>query len=154
MIPAPRATEVDLPKAENGLTLPLSRSLGSRALAEHRALVALELEVIAKKQDRYGWDRDRNSPAHDRLVIDWMDALQDYPISEIRTACREVVQARPNLMPNEGHIVARIQQNRAEFLRRNPKPQAPETQRERLTAERASEIMNEVGFRPKRFQEG
>ena len=72
--------------AATGLILPLSKSLGSLDLAKHRAVVAVELEVLAKKLDRFGWERDRNSPAHDRTLIDWMDALQDYPLDEIRAA--------------------------------------------------------------------
>ena len=110
----------ELPKAPNGLTLPLSRSLGLQDLAQHRAMVALELEVLAKKMDRFGWERDRNSPAHDRIITDWMDALQDYPLDEIRAACREAVKARPNSVPNEGHIVAEIMKARASSMERAP----------------------------------
>lgn len=141
----------EYPKAANGLTLPLSRSLASPELAKHRALVAVELEVLAKKLDRFGWERDRNSPAHDRLIIDWMDALQDYPLDEIRAACREAVMARPNAMPNEGHILSKIMEARAAFVRLNPPTTAPEPRQERMSAERAAEIMAEAGFRPKAF---
>ena len=49
-----------------GLTLPLSRSLGSQDLSRHRAMIALEMEVLAKKFDRFGWERDRGL-AGDRL---------------------------------------------------------------------------------------
>ena len=76
------------PKAANGLTLPLTTSLDLSALAMHQATVALELEVLAKKMDRFGWERDRGTPAHDRMVNDWIDALQDFPLSEIQDAVR------------------------------------------------------------------
>jgi len=99
--------------AATGLILPLSKSLDSRDLQQHRAVVAVELEVLAKKLDRFGWDRDRNSPAHDRMMIDWMDALQDYPIDEIRAACRAAVLENPSRMPNEGHIAKQIMAARA-----------------------------------------
>ena len=147
------AQPAHLPKAANGLTLPLSKSLGSQDLAQHRAMVALELEVLAKKMDRFGWERDRNSPAHDRLIIDWMDALQDYPLDEVRAACREAVRSRPNAMPNEGHIVAKIMEARAEFVRasRAASPARPDEPRPKVTPERAAEILAEVGFRPKTF---
>ncbi len=148
------ATEIayrQLPKAENGLTLPLSRSLGLQDLAQHRAMVAVELEVLAKKMDRFGWERDRNSPAHDRIIVDWMDALQDYPLDEIRAACREAVKARPNSMPNEGHIVGEIMKARAAFVQLNRPLPKPEPERQRPSAERANEILAEVGFRPKSF---
>ena len=136
---------------KTGLTLPLSRYLASPDLAKHRAMVAVELEVLAKKLDRFGWERDRNSPAHDRLIIDWMDALQDYPLDEIRAACREAVMARPNAMPNEGHIVSKIMEARAAFVRLSPPTTAPEPRQGRMSAERAAEIMAEAGFRPKAF---
>lgn len=149
------ATEItasgSYPKAPNGLILPLRRSLGSQALTEHRAMLALELEVLSKKVDRFGWDRDRNSPAHDRLVIDWMDALQDYPLDEVRAACREAVKARPNHTPNEGHVLAEILKARAAFVQMNRPAPKPEPQRERPSPERAAEIMAEIGFRPKAF---
>lgn len=66
------------------------------------------MEVLAKKFDRFGWERDRGSAAHDRMVCDWMDALQDYPLDEVRAACRAAVLSNPNRMPNEGHVRAEI----------------------------------------------
>lgn len=145
------AIQSNYPKAPNGLTLPLSKSLGSQELAQHRAMVAVELEVLAKKLDRFGWERDRNSPAHDRLVVDWMDALQDYPLDEIRAACRAAVMDRPNSMPNEGHIIAKIMDARAAFVRTARKPEPAEPPREKISADRAAEILAEVGFKPKTF---
>lgn len=143
----------EYPKADNGLTLPLRRFLASPDLAKHRAMVAVELEVLAKKLDRFGWERDRNSPAHDRLIIDWMDALQDYPLDEIRAACREAVMARPNAMPNEGHIVAAIMKARKEFLARNWTPPAPPERYVPSDEERSRviEMLEKAGFKPKTF---
>ena len=117
----------NLPTDEaTGLTLPLSRYLDSLALAQHQAMVALELEVLAKKTDRFGWERDRNSPAHDRLIMDWIFALQDYPLDEIKAACVAAVMDKPNVTPNEGHVVAKIMAARkakaAAFRASLPKP--------------------------------
>jgi hypothetical protein len=116
-------------------------------------MVAVELEVLAKKMDRFGWERDRNSPAHDRILLDWMDALQDYPLDEIRSACRVAVIAKPGTMPNEGHILSEISKARAMVLRLAvPKPQeVPD--RQRVTPERAAEILNAAGFKPKTMRE-
>ena len=102
--------------AATGLTLPLKTFLGSQALAQHRAMVSIELEVLAKKFDRFGWDRDRGSMAQDRLISDWMDALQDFPLDEVRAACKAAVLSDPKNMPNEGHIVAKIMAARAQFV--------------------------------------
>jgi len=148
---ATELTHQQLPKAENGLTLPLSRSLGSQDLAQHRAMVAVELEVLAKKMDRFGWERDRNSPAHDRIIIDWMDALQDYPMDEIRAACRAAVMADPKSMPNEGHIIAQIMKARAVFVASHRLLAKPEPEIQRVSKERAAEILADAGFKPKTF---
>ena len=105
--------------AKTGLTLPLTRFLGSQDLARQRAEVGFELEVIAKKVDRFRWDRDRGTPTHDRLMIDWMDALQDFPIDEVRAACRMAIVETPSKTPNEGHIRGIIMRERGKFVARN-----------------------------------
>jgi hypothetical protein len=115
-------------------------------------MVAVELEVLAKKFDRFGWQRDAGTMAHDRMILDWMDALQDYPLGEVKAACRAAVLERPGTMPNEGHILAKIRSARAQFLAARPRivqPSQPEP--ERISAERAAEIMREAGWRPKQF---
>lgn len=143
----------DFPKdARTGLTLPLSKSLGLQDLAKHQAMVAVELEVLAKKFDRFGWDRDRNSPAHDRLLMDWIEALQDFPINEVRDACKRAVLDNPGKMPNEGHVRAEIMKARREWLLANPprKPE-PEPERKPVSPERRAEIMAAAGYTPKRM---
>ena len=84
-------------------------------------MVAVELEVLAKKFDRYGWERDRGSHAHDRLLSDWMKALQDYPLDEIQAACAQAVLSNPNKMPNEGHVRSAILTARAKAVAAQPK---------------------------------
>ena len=138
------------PKLPNGLTPLLSKSLGSQELAEHRALVAFELEVLSKKVDRFGWDRDRGSASHDRLLMDWMDALQDYPLAEVQAACRAAVEANPNKMPNEGHVKAQIIAARAKVLAALPKPVDPPKPAP-VTAAEAEAILAQVGFSTKRM---
>lgn len=118
-------------------------------------MVAIELEVLAKKFDRFGWDRDRGSAAHDRIVTDWMDALQDYPLSEIQDACRSAVRDRPSHMPNEGHIIELIMAERrryvAKWKARNQPARPPETKRQPGNPETANRILEEAGFRPRRM---
>lgn len=136
-----------------GLTLPLSKSLASPDLDKHRAMVAVELEVMAKKMDRFGWDRDRGSMAHDRLISDWMDALQDFPLDEVQAACRAWVQDNPRRMPNEGDIRGKVMAARAKRVAALPNLQ-PEPQGERATPEQAAAILAEAGFKPKTFGDG
>lgn len=85
-------------------------------------MVAFELEVLAKHVDRFGWDRDRGTPAHDRMMKDWMEVLQDYPIQEIHDACIAAITARPNSIPNYGHVKAQIIAARQKASAAQPKP--------------------------------
>lgn len=145
----------DLPKdTTTGLTLPLSKSLGSQGLAKHRAMIGVELEVMAKKFDRFGWERDRGSAAHDRIVTDWMDALQDYPLDEVREACREWVKASPRKMPNEGDILWHLRALRrvkAERYKDENPTATSEDPDPRVTPEAAAQILAAAGFAPKTF---
>lgn len=113
-------------------------------------MVAVELEVLAKKFDRFGWERDRGSAAHDRMLVDWMNALQDFPLSEVQAACRAAVLANPNKMPNEGHIRAEIIKARAKRVQSLPRPE-PEPSARRGDPANADRIMREIGFTPRRF---
>ena len=114
-------------------------------------MVALELEVLAKKVDRFGWERDRGSAAHDRVMMDWMNALQDYPLDEVQAACAAAILAKPDKMPNEGHVVAQIKAARREFVALNPPAPEPEPDRKPVSAEAAAEILAQAGFAPKRM---
>jgi len=133
---------------KTGLTQPLSKLLGSQELGKHRAMVAVELEVMAKKMDRFGWERDRNSAAHDRLVSDWMDALHDYPLDEVQAACREWVTSSPRKMPNEGDILGIIKTRRFSAMQAHKAnlPPEPEPPRKKPTPEEAREIMQRAGI--------
>lgn len=126
------------------MTLPLSKSLDSQDFNKHKAMVAVELEVLAKKYDRFGWDRDRGTMAHDRLITDWQDALGDYTLDEIKRACVNAVLEQPNKMPNEGHIRAIIIKGRQRDV--VLQPTQPEPERIPATAEQRQAIMNEVNF--------
>lgn len=146
-------TQESLPRdPRTGLMMPLRTSLDSQELARHRAMVALELEVMAKKMDRFGWDRDMGSPVHDRLITDWMDALCDFPLGEVRDACREWVATNPRRMPNEGDIKALIMKARARFVAAIPRPQEARQERKRVDPETRSRILAEAGFSPKRME--
>jgi hypothetical protein len=114
-------------------------------------MVALELEVMAKKLDRFGWDRDRGSAAHDRLITDWMDALHDFPLSEVKAACVAWIRDNPRRMANEGDIRAKIIAARAEHVARLPRQPEPQAEPRRVTPEAAAEILARAGFAPRKM---
>ena len=141
-----------LPRAANGLTLPLSKSLELSALAKHQAQVALELEVLAKKTDRYGWERDRGTVAHDQMMGDWIDALQDFPLGEVQEAIKAAMDEKRGKMPNEREVLFQVHKARAKWLLAQPKPQElQDPERRPATAEEAKKIMEDYGFAPKRM---
>lgn len=111
------------------------------------------MEVMAKKMDRFGWERDRNSAAHDRLVSDWMDALHDYPLDEVQAACREWVMSSPRKMPNEGDILGIIKTRRFSAMQAHKvtMPAQAEPPRKRPTPEEAARIIREAGLSVKRM---
>jgi hypothetical protein len=85
-------------------------------------MVGFELEVLAKQVDKFGWDRDRGTPAQNRVMTDWMNVLQDYPLSEVQAACVASVIEYPNKMPNYGHVKAQIIKARQKAVAAQPKP--------------------------------
>lgn len=145
------SSPAEVPKLANGLTPLLRKHLDSQALAKHRAALVYQLEILAKKFDRFGWDRDEGSAAQDGLIRDWMDALQDYPLDEVHAACRKAVLRNPNKMPNEGHVLSEILRARAEFVAAHPKQPAPEPDRQPVNKETANAILAVAGYAPKRF---
>lgn len=142
-----------LPKAANGLTLPLRTSLDSQALKAHRAMLAMELEVLAMKTDRFGWERERGNPIQDRLITDWMDTLQDYPMDEVKAAIAACLDARQGKMPNERDVLFQVHKIRAAKMIRpysppeNVNPPPTEEEKARMNA-----LLASAGFTPKRIK--
>jgi hypothetical protein len=128
-----------VPKLPNGLTPLLTALLDSRALSKHRAMIGFEQEVLAKKVDRFGWDRDAGSAVHDRMVTDWMNALQDFPLVEVQKACIAAISAKPDKMPNEGHVKAQILAARRVAIAGQPKPVEQVVTKQRLSDESEAE---------------
>lgn len=111
-------------------------------------MLGFELEVAAKTFDRFGWERDRGSKAQDRLMSDWMDCLQDYPLSEVKAAIAACGDEDPKRSPNHFQVRTQIHKARAKMVRRNPEPGS---QRERASADFVEAEMKRVGFAPRRF---
>lgn len=82
------------------------------------------------------------------IARDWADILEGLPQDAISKACTAYLRAEPRRKPTPGAIYAMAR----DFI---PRPvivaRTPEPRQERMSAERAAEIMAEVGFRPKTF---
>lgn len=99
------------------------------------------------------WRDDDPSELTEAIARDWADILEGLPQDAISKACTAYLRSEPRRKPTPGAIYAMAR----DFVPRPVlvvKPTEPEAPRERMSAERAAEIMAEVGFRPKRMGDG
>jgi hypothetical protein len=115
-------------------------------------LLAVELEVVSVKVDRFGWGQ-MNDTLRKRLRQDWVDALQDFALSEVQDACRVALGGNQKDAVNEEKIKAMVVADRARRLLAIPKPPEPERKIERPDAEARARIAAELlgSFTPKRM---
>ncbi len=85
-------------------------------------------------------------------MADWCDALEDWTQEQIVWALRKWRNENPNKKPNAGHILAVMKEARGRKVAAQLPKQQPKPDRERISADRASEIMQEIGFNAKRFE--
>lgn len=101
-----------------------------------------------RKYDKFGWDR--MDEAMRRLIrIDWLAALQDYPLDEVREACRLHTIEQPNKVPNEGHIRAIVVRERGKVVAAAPKNTPREEEKPPRSDEekaRVAQMVAEAGF--------
>lgn len=117
----------------------LTKSLPPHALDKHRADVCLVMEVMVRKHDKFGWDQ-MNAGMRQMIREDWLAVLSDYPVDEVRGACRLHTQEQPNKVPNEGHIKAIIVRERGKVLAAMPKAQPVEVERVEPSADEKARV--------------
>jgi hypothetical protein len=78
---------------------------------------------------------------------DWADVLEGMPRDAIQKAAIQFQRDEPKRKPTPAAIYALAKV----FIPKPVRVETPEPVRERVTAERAAQIMAEAGFRPKRF---
>ena len=145
----------EVPLHRNGLTPLLTKSLTPSALDKHCANVCTIMEVMVRKYDKFGWDR---LPEGMRKMIrqDWLHALSDYSVSEVRAACRKHTIEMPNKVPNEGHILEQIIKARNFKASMNKPAESPASayrppEPPKVDREAADEILRAAGYKPKRM---
>lgn len=120
-------------------------SLGLRERQLRREWIAGRILTLLS----HYWREDDPSAMDEAIARDWADILEGMPQDAIAKACRRYLTEEPRRKPTPGAIYALAR----EYV---PRPvivarSEPEPERERMSAERAAEIMAEVGFRPKKF---
>ena len=136
----------DLVKAQSPIVL-YGSSLTPPERSKHRAWIGVRIEATL---DGY-WQNRPSDVVKAEILMDWMDGLEAFTPDEIRNACREWLHSSPRKKPNIGDIRQIILGKRQSAVRLAPKE--PEPERDVVTAEEASAILNEFGFKPKRMKE-
>lgn len=131
-------------------------SLTPQECDEHRAWIGVRIEALL---DPY-WDKRPSDLVKAEIVMDWMDALQNYSPDEIRAGCRRYLSgAKRASKPKPGDIRAECDAMRADILRdydlrmmreaaKRPVFVAPDPSPEELAQKRAraQEWVEKAGF--------
>lgn len=96
------------------------------------------------------WREDDPSELNEAMGRDWADILEGLPQDAISKACRRYLTDEPRRKPTPGAIYAMAREYVPRPIIVASAPE-PEPERQKLTAERAAQIMEEIGFRPQRF---
>lgn len=80
------------------------------------------------------------------ILADWMDALEDWKQETIVAALRKWRNDNPSKRPNPGHILAMLKDGWGRKVAREtkPAPMIEEAPRERVSPDRAAEILKEI----------
>jgi len=95
------------------------------------------------------WNATPQAQIKAGILADWCDTLQDWTREQIVWALRKWRNECPDKRPNPGHILAIMKEARGRKHAAQLPKQKPEPQREKITPEKAEEILAAAGFRPK-----
>ena len=117
----------------------------------HRRRIAFEVEVVLRGY----WQDGELAPEMKAAVLaDWADELEDWEIEQVRWGLRQWRRDNPRRKPNPGDIfgILKTQRGKVEAAKMAALAPPPEPPRERITAERAAEILAAAGLAPKRIE--
>lgn len=121
----------------------LQASKTQRDIERHHVWLAARVEALL---DNY-WQTRPSAAVLAITTADWIDALDQYTPKEVTEACRRYLSGPDcKRKPKPGQI-----RSLCAALRPPAPAQQPEPERERITPERADEIVKSAGFAPKRF---
>jgi len=81
----------------------------------------------------------------------WCDELQDWTREQVVWALRKWNRERPRIRPTPGDIVAICKEARGKKYAASMPAPPHDPPKERVSRDRAAEILAEAGFSPKRF---
>ena len=120
-------------------------TLSLRDQPEHRQWIAGRIYTLLS----HYWREDDPDALTTAIASDWVEVLAGMPQRAIQNACVQYLRDEPRRKPTPGAILelARALSPPPRLVQVSAPPQRPE----RISAERATEIMNEIGFRPRNF---
>lgn len=125
------------------------RSLSPQELADHRQKIASEVKIILSAY----FQPHETQEIQSAQLAWWCDELQEWTREQVVYALRQWNRDEPRRRPTPGDITQLLKQLRgrkeAERMAREPMPEPP---KERISKERAQEILAEAGFAPKRME--
>ena len=85
------------------------------------------------------------------ILADWCDVLEDWKQEQVGWALRQWRNENPNKKPNPGHILMMMKDARGKKIAAGLPKQQLSPKEERVSAEKAGEIMAEINFNINRF---
>lgn len=129
------------------VTPEVAKSLSQRQLSEHRAKIAFDVQVVLSA---YFQPHESDEIKAAQLAW-WCDELQDWTQEQVVWALRDWTRKNPRHRPTPGDILRICKEARGRKLAQQSKPQPQVEDKDRITADRAAEILAEAGFAAKRF---
>jgi len=95
-------------------------------------LISTELDFLAYKLNRWGWEDKDRAAFRERATQDWVQRLRGYKVGEVKRAIGDYLDWRADMVakgkkvnpdfPTESDIATRVQKRRKEAFQRLPKP--------------------------------
>lgn len=128
----------------------VTSSMSPQECAAHRARIAFEVEVVMEGY----WKNNLAPELKAAVMADWSDELEDWTIDQVRWGLRQWRRENPRSKPNPGDVLSILKEQRGktEMAKLAALPRPEPERREPVTPERASQILAEVGFRPRRIE--
>ena len=127
-----------------------SKSLSRQQLEDHRAALASEVKIVLSAY----FQPHEDAAIKAGQLAWWCDELEDWTREQVVYGLRQWNAKNPRLRPTPGDITSLLRKIRGEMMAQRQKaattPQ-PEPQEERVSPERAAEIMREVGVEVRKF---
>lgn len=128
----------------------VAKSLSPQDLVFHREKIRFSIQTVLSVY----FQPHEDDAVRTAQLAWWCDELEDWTVEQVQWALRKWNRENPRIRPTPGDIVKICKDERGRRIAASRPAIRAEPEREKISAERASEIMAEVGFEPKRMGGG